>query len=124
MPKRPSKNEITKKVHSGLEAVRANRRSFAVRKHLTDDLDQLDLASEDDYWKLIESFLGEIIAANPLACYAGSFPPKRSYEDGIKPAELWAYAWESPSQNERMYLKFVLKDGWYFHVDCHESSEK
>src|SRR5258708_26331357 len=122
MPRRPSTKEICNKVRDGLSAVRAQHREFALHKHVVADLDALGLNSENDYWNLIETLLGEILAAGPVESYAGGRPPQRSYEAGMKDAELWAYTWNSPSQIKRMYLKFVLKNDWYFHVDCHEST--
>ena len=124
MPPRPSNKEIFNKVRDGLAAVCAEQRRFASPKHFAADLDALELTSANDYWQLIEKLLGEILTAGPVACYAGGRPPKRSYEAGIKNAELWAYAWDSPSLGKRMYLKFVLENEWYLHVDCHESTEK
>ena len=123
MQKRPSNKEIFNKVRDGLEFVCAKQRAFALSKHLSADLDALGLISENEYWQLIETLLHEILKAGAVECYSGGKPPQRSYENGIQNCELWAYTWESPSLQKRMYIKFVLKNERYHHVNCHESTE-
>lgn len=118
---RPSNKEIIKKVHEALGAVQKGHRAFALQKHLVDDLDTLGLDDENEYWQLIEKCLLEIADVGSVVCYAGGRPPQRSYEPQIKGMELWAYAWDSKRLQKPMYLKFALKNSFYFHVDCHEN---
>ena len=117
----PSPKTIINRVTEAIAAIAEGRMSFiAPNKHLASDLAELDLADADDYWDTIFVFLKEIEAAGPKGCYAGTRPPYRCYEPGAKGLELFAYAWHSPSDGRRLYIKFAVKNGHYYHLDCHE----
>jgi hypothetical protein len=120
MGTRPSPHEICKKVAEALDALKGGRFTFAVLKHLSGDLETLELDSADDLPDLLVEFLNEIQAANPIPCYVGGRPPQRSYEDEIRGLELWAYSWHSSRLGKQVYLKFAVKNQHYYHVDCHE----
>lgn len=121
MSPHPTAKTIIKRVSEAIAAIADGRMSFiAPNKHLANDLAELDLDSADEYWDAIFEFLHEIKAAEPKCCYVGGRPPQRCYEPGAKDLELFAYAWTSPSKQRRLYLKFAVKDGHYYHLDCHE----
>ena len=120
MGPRPSNHEICKKVAEASEALKAGRFMLALTKHLVGDLAELELDSADDLPDLLMVFLREIQGANPVDCYAGTSPPQRSYEDEIRNLELWAYCWHSARLGKQMYLKFALKNQYYYYVDCHK----
>jgi len=125
MSKRPSKKEIINKVQGALKAVKSGNRYQLIGKHISMDYEFLQVDCEDEFWIKLESLLQELLAAGPVCSYAGQYPPQRSYEPQLKNMELWPYAWKSPAMGGRVvYLKFCLKDGCYFHVDCHESTKK
>lgn len=75
---------------------------------------------ESGFWATLVLLLQEV-AVDPVNHYAGGHPPQRSYEVELKNKELWAYAWDSAHLGKRMYVKFCINNGYYFHVDCHES---
>ncbi len=131
MTKRPTTKELNGKVSHALKALAAGRRDFGTRKHWTGDREELGLESAVELWELLPKLLEEIRQAKPEECYAGQYPPQRSYESdaAIKGKDLWAFAWISKRCGKKMYLKFVLtkdsRDEWhYFHLDCHEDRPK
>lgn len=122
MQPRPSNHEICKKIADALEALRGGKFSPVLTKHLTSDLDDLDLESANDLPSLLIELFEEIQTIGPVECYAGARPPHRSYEPEIRGHELWAYSWHSQSLNRPMYVKFALKKEWYIYVDCHRDN--
>jgi len=121
---RPTPKEIINKVSEALLAIKAGRFQTPLTKHLSGDLDELQLDDAAALPALLSDFLEEIKNAGPNDCYAGTRPPQRSYEPELQKLELFAYAWHSPSFRKRMYLKFGLKNQCYIHVDCHEDRGK
>ena len=119
---RPSNKEICNKVADALGALRDGRFQIGPTKHLTGDLDELQLETPELPGLLIV-LLEEIKNAGPIECYAGTRPPQRSYEPEIAQLELWPYRWHSHRLCKRMYLKFALKKQWYVYVDCHEDRQ-
>lgn len=111
---------IINRVAAAIAAVDAGHMTFIATKHVAADIQELGLADADAYGDAIFEFLHEIQEAGPDRCYAGGRPPQRCYEPGHKGLELFAYAWNSPSAGKRLYLKFAMKDGHYYHLDCHE----
>ncbi len=102
-----------------MEALKAGRITVVVTKHLSGDMEDLELESEADLTPLLIELLEEIIDAGPIECYAGTHPPQRSYEPEIRALELWAYSWNSKHFQMHMYLKFALKNDYYVYVHCH-----
>ncbi len=74
MLQRPSNHEICKKVRDALEALKADRFMFGPTKHLSGDMDELELESEADLTPLLIELLEEISDAGQIECYAGSPP--------------------------------------------------
>lgn len=124
MSNRPSNREKINKIRDALQAVRTGCRAMPLDKHVVAHLDELEVENEAEYWELIEKALEEISNAGPETIYAGGHPPQKSYEDGLRGEELWAYCWESKTCGKKMYLKFVIKDKRYIHLDCHADKTK
>jgi len=122
MQPRPSNHEICKKIADALAAIRGDKFSQVVTKHIYADLADMELDSATDLPGLLIELLEEIRIIGPIECYAGGKPPKRSYEPELHNQELWAYSWHSERLGKQMYIKFVLKSGWYIHVDCHKDN--
>lgn len=120
MQNRPSAKELHGKVSTAIKAVHEGNYQFSITKHLSNDLDALQVGSEDELMDLVLSLLGDILKQGPQDCYRGGHPPQRSYEQVILDQELWAFVCFSTELNKYIYLKFVLKKDVYFYVDCHE----
>ena len=121
MQSRPSPKERNKKVRDGLEAVRNDRRRVAVEKHLAQAFDFLGVGTAEELWAQIEPLLSELNEIGAAKSYCGKSPPEKSYD--IPNEELWPYVWDSEKLGKRVYLKFVMKKGYFLLVDCHESEE-
>lgn len=117
---RPTNREIHKKVTDARDAIAAGNFQFGPTKHIAGDLEELQLDSAGELPGIMAILLEEILEAGPDMCYAGGYPPQRSYESEIRNLELWAYSWHSHRFQKRMYLKFALKKECYIYVDCHE----
>ncbi|MEN3944222.1 hypothetical protein WJU23_23165 [Prosthecobacter sp. SYSU 5D2] len=120
----PTPKTVVAKVREAIKALDNGKYAAIAEKHVSADLDELGFTSVGDYWDAIFGFLHEIQAAGPASCYAGGRPPQRSYERGFQGLELFAYAWDSPSAQRRMYLKFGIRNETYYHLDCHEDRPK
>ena len=55
--------------------------------------------------------------------YAGSYPPKKSYERDIKGSELFAFRWVSQRFGCDTYFKFALVQGRLWIISFHENRE-
>ena len=119
MSKRPSDKEKINKIRDAIQAVETGCCTMPLSKHIAADLDELEIEDEDDYWQVIKTALNEIFQIGPVNAYAGRHPPEKSYDLGD--AELWAYRWKSQHFGREMYIKFVIKNQRYLHVDCHEN---
>jgi len=124
MLKRPSNHETCKKIKDALEALRAGKFMIGFTKHLSADMDELNLESEAELVPLLCVLLGEIDEVGPIECYAGTRPPQRSYEQEILSLELWAYSWPSKRFGKGMYLKFAFKKDHFVYVDCHPDNPR
>ena len=120
----PTPKTITAKVREAIDALDNGKYAAVAEKHVTADIDELGLDSVEEYWDAVFGFLHEIRDADPAKCYVGGRPAQRSYERGFQGLELFAYAWDSPSFKRRMYLKFGIRNGTYYHLDCHEDRPK
>lgn len=121
---RPSKREKHNKVKEAIAAIGNDACFRLLTKHVSMDDEAMGVSDEDKFWETLVELLEELLAADPVKCYAGGHPPQRSYEQDLKDMELWAYAWDSQVLGKKMYVKFCIKKGYYFHVDCHESQTK
>lgn len=118
---RPSKREIDKKICAAKMALQASRGFFApISQKLVGELSELEIGDAEEVWPLILELLKEI----EIDDYAGSRPPRRSYEPNISNCELFAFSWLSKKLQKDMYLKFAIKEGNFYYVSLHESRKK
>lgn len=82
---------------------------------LAADAVELDYDIELDLVKVLMELLD---AASP-SDYTGSRPPQRSYEQDIQGLELFAFTVTSRRFKCRVYLKFVVAQGWFWLVSLH-----
>jgi hypothetical protein len=100
---RPSNKELDKKLNSARAAVASGKYFFLRPDKVYADLAELDLYTDDELQMGLSSALLEIRSED----YAGSRPPDRAYETGIKEKELFAFSRNSRHFGFRVYLKFV-----------------
>ena len=115
MRKRPSPKELSKKIHAAIESLSIREGFFAEPSKNLGELDKLSIETQD-LWPLILQLLMEIKPEN----YTGSRPPQKSYEAKIASLELFAFSWESKTLNRKMYLKFVIRNNFFYLVSLHE----
>jgi len=122
----PSQRELFSKVEAALAAFSAGRYMVGVPEQLADDLADVGIDTQHDFWKLLPRLLEELKNAGPSACYKGWRPaPEIAGEHLIKGLKLWAYVWKSEELGLRVYLKFCLKENaagkaHYLHVRIHK----
>ena len=121
---RPSNREKYNKVSEAIAAIECGACFRLLTKHISMDDEAMGVDDEDGFWTMLVELLKEVLTVDPVKHYAGRHPPQRSYEAKLKDKELWAYAWDSEILGKRMYVKFCITKGCYFHVDCHESQPK
>ncbi len=114
MVDRPTHRELQKKLDEAKIALTSGQRLFAEPGKVVGELDALGLEA-NEVWSLIVDCLSEIGPQD----YAGSRPPQKSYEKKIVGRELFAFAWDSSSCRQKMYLKFVIKEGVFYYVSFH-----
>lgn len=123
-PPRPSNSEIRAKVAEALAAVTAGNCQVGPVHHLYQDFEECSIYDESDLWGKLPVLLQELLAANPVLCYAGTKPPLIAEEPTLDGLELWAYHWDSNCLNFRVYLKFCIEVGrdgkpHYLHARIH-----
>ena len=118
---RPSRREVINKVTEAIDAIQEGKRQIPFSKHFTQDQSDLGIEDTSNLWPLLMVLLEEIKELGPNELYTGGRPPEKSYEVGLKGYELWAYSWDSPVMNSKMYLKFIMRKGNYFYMGCHKS---
>ncbi|MCX6612038.1 MAG: hypothetical protein NTW74_14430, partial [Acidobacteria bacterium] len=102
-PGRPSTKEINRKLTAAREAIASGKYFFLRPDKVYADLAELELYTDADLQIGLSSAFLEIHSTD----YAGSHPPIRAYEAGIKEKELFAFSWNSTHFGVRVYLKFV-----------------
>lgn len=115
---RPSHSELNKKIENAKIALEKNYCLFADKRKALGELTDLNLKTED-CWDLIRKCLDEIKPEH----YAGTRPPLKSYEPRIEGKELFAFCWNSKCCGKMMYLKFVLKNEYFYYVSFHEDKK-
>lgn len=124
MQPRPSQRECHQKVKAALDAVKDGRRAVVLEKHLQETMEFTGACDAEGLWKTVEALLEELCKQKVSACYAGGYPPQRSYEGRIKDLELWPFRWRSSVLGCDVYLKFCIKKDYFLFVDCHENRDK
>ena len=101
---RPSHKELSQKLALARQALEENRFRPADPMKLAANYRDLDLYDTRSQTEALSRALAEVTAD----CYAGSYPPQRSYEPATQDQELYAFWWQSDHFRERMYIKFSL----------------
>lgn len=117
MVNRPSVREVDKRLKEAKEALQNQRTAFANPAKVVGELSDLEMDDSGEVWGLISLLIDEI----RLTDYKGGYPPQKSYEPSIANCELWAFCWQSTSLKKRMYLKFSMREGFFYYVSLHES---
>lgn len=124
----PTPRTLHKKIRGALEALNAGRVRKVSEGHIIQDMDRLDIDDLSEYWALVK-ICAEAAAQNPVSCYCGGYPTKRSSKHTIiLNKEMWAFLVTVPAHKEKIYFKFALvednksKELYYYHVDCHPST--
>lgn len=113
--KRPTNREIDKRLQEAKEALENRQVAFANPSKVVGELMSLE-RDEDEVWELILKLINEI----RIKDYKGGYPPLKSYEPKIENHDLWAFSWYSSYLDLRMYLKFSVKNGYFYYVSLHE----
>jgi hypothetical protein len=134
MPKglrRPSGKERNKKLRDAIAALENGRYLFIdADRHLPQDMAELGSEDPEDHLERIWVFLKEIQKAGGGDYYVGTYPPQRCYHNNFQDLELYAFAWDSPSADKRMYLKFGIRlskknsSPTFLYLDCHKDDPK
>jgi hypothetical protein len=101
---RPTDKEINRKLSVARKAAADKCYFLLSPAEVYDDLDELELITDEDFQRGLHTALSEITVKD----YAGSYPPMKSYEPVIKDKELFAFCWESSYFKRRIYLKFAV----------------
>jgi hypothetical protein len=115
MPNKPTSAEKARKLEEAKRALKGRDGLFANPPAVPPELEALGIGDSKDVWPLIRRLLEEIKPGH----YAGQYPPMRSKLPQIQPHEMFAYSWDSQVLGNRMYIKFVIKNGFYFYVRLH-----
>lgn len=100
---RPTDKEINGKLSAARSAVAQRKYFFHRPDKVYADLAALGLFTDEDIHSGLVAALIEIHSKQ----YAGSHPPQKAYEEGLKEKELFAFCWDSHHFGLRVYLKFV-----------------
>lgn len=131
-PHRPKPKEICSKVREALEAIEEDNIQIIDDRHNQEALELCQATDMEDVFDFVKMFLEEITAIGPEKCFNEGNPrgtAERSYHKGYTDVFLFPYAWDSPSMQKRLYLKFGIRKKsknrphqilTYFHLDCHE----
>jgi hypothetical protein len=112
--KRPTYSEIQGKIKQAKEAI--GRGEFRVLKPSIVALDAFELGIQiEEMTSVLIELLDEIKPGN----YAGTYPPQRSYEDGIFQRELLAFQWLSKRLGCMTYIKFAFEGSHLWLVSLH-----
>lgn len=112
---RPSVREIHRRLEEARKAIYEHNVAFANEAKVVGELFNLNISDAEEVWSVILELLVEIKNTD----YAGAHPPLKSTEPAIANCELYAFAWESSKFKKRMYLKFAVKDGFFYYVSLH-----
>lgn len=113
---RPTNREIDKRLKEAKEALENRQVAFANHNKVVGELMDLKIEKTDEVWDLISKIINEI----RIKDYNGAYPPLKSYEPNIENHELWAFSWHSSNLDRQMYLKFSVKNGYFYYVSLHE----
>jgi len=116
---RPSKKELFNKLKQARKAVIEGFVFLIDQEIIAVDAIELNFPIAD-LEKVLLCLLGEI---GP-DCYAGTYPPHKSYKPEIKGFELFAFRWASKRFGCETYLKFAINKGQIWLVSLHLDRKK
>ena len=113
---RPSVHELDKKICFLRESCK-NKKIFPVHDtKLKNELKELNI-----YFNNFYKSLYKISFELKPEYYTGHRPPEKSTkEEKIKNAEMFAFSWESEELQEKVYIKFAIKNNQCFLVSLHK----
>lgn len=114
---RPSVKELSSKLTEAKNALRSMDGFFVDERKMVSDIIELGLVRPSEIWPLVRKALEEIEPQK----YSGQHPPQKSYETIVLGKDCWQFTWESNHFGKRMFLRFMLMNGHYFHSSLHES---
>ncbi len=116
---RPGINELSHKLNQAKKALAEGKCFFGLNlDKLVDEFSELRINDAQEIWALIKGLLEEIAPEH----YAGPHPPMRSVESGLN-SELFVFVWDSKKLKKNMYLKFAVKDEYFYYVSLHKSQK-
>jgi hypothetical protein len=117
---RPSDGELDKKIKAAKSSLVTQNGLYANLAKVVGELNELEIESPNQIWKLILELLDEITPGD----YSGGRPPQKAYEKAIEKSELFAFCWHSRKLGKKIYIKFAVKENRYYYVSLHESRSK
>jgi hypothetical protein len=116
---RPSLHELQRKLTQARKALSSGKYYFGPNlDKLVEDFMGLNIGNAEDMWPLLRELLEEIQPEN----YAGPHPPMKSIFTGFN-CELFVFVWDSKKLKKNMYLKFAIKDEYFYYVSLHKSQK-
>ncbi len=117
--KRPGINELQGKLLQAKTALTEDRCHFGINvEKLVDDFIELNIDNAEEIWPLLKELLEEITPEY----YAGPHPPMKSADTNLN-CELFIFVWNSKKMKKNMYLKFAIKDNYFYYISLHKSKK-
>lgn len=121
MKSRPTHKELSNKLRKAKELLATGSIEILEPQVILADSLELGYSFQFEFKAIVE----EILALADPNNYAGSRPPQRSYENQIKGAELFAFAFQSPLlDNKDVYFKFALYQDVLVVISLHEDKKQ
>lgn len=113
---RPSHREITGKIRAAAVALSQSRVKIVDLESLLSDADELEYTLDE-----LNDVLVTLLEEASPETYAGAHPPQKSYEVGIKGADLFAFRVDSTWFGRVIYLKFAIHNDTLWLVSLHKN---
>jgi len=114
---RPSHKELFNKIREAVSAIADGRIAILNQAAVAADAIELGYVIDLELTEVLMELLDEVTPRH----YAGTRPPQRSYEVDIQGIDIFPFLLESRRFNCRIYLKFALKDSFFWLVSLHQS---
>jgi hypothetical protein len=109
---RPGIKELSNKLSQAKLALAEGKCFFGPNlDKLVDEFVELRVNDAQEIWSLLQELFKEISPEH----YAGPHPPMKSTESNLN-CELFVFVWDSKKLERSMYLKFAIKDGFFYYV--------
>lgn len=116
---RPGVHELQQKLLQAQKALSENKCAIGPNlDKLVDEFMDLKIGHTEEIWPLLKELIKEISPEH----YAGPHPPMKSLESTLN-CELFIFVWQSHKMKMDMYLKFAIKDGYFYYVSLHRSQK-